>query len=155
MEIERKFLVKGDFKRMSYKHTRIVQGYLSRVPQRTVRIRLKGERGFITIKGETNASGSSRFEWEKEIPFKEATELLELCERALIEKTRYLVKFEEHTFEVDEFYGENEGLQLAEIELTSEEESFEKPPWLGEEVTGQAQYYNSMLSKNPFCQWVK
>lgn len=155
MEIERKFLVKSDFKRMAYKQTKIAQGYLSRVPERTVRIRLKGERGFITIKGEANASGTSRFEWEKEIPFKEAKELIKLCEPAIIEKTRYLVRYEDHVFEVDEFYGENEGLLLAEIELTSEDESFKRPTWLGEEVTGNVQYYNSMLSEKPFSQWEK
>lgn len=152
-EIERKFLVKGEFKKLAHKKTRITQGYLSSVPERTVRVRIKGDKGFITIKGIGNASGTSRYEWEKEIPVKEAKELLKICEPGVIDKTRYLVKFGEHTFEVDEFYGENEGLTIAEIELKSEAEIFEKPMWLGEEVTGDKKYYNAMLMKNPFRKW--
>ncbi len=108
-EIERKFLVSGDFKSSSFKSTRIIQGYLSSVPERTVRVRLKGEKGFITIKGIGSASGATRYEWEKEVPVDEINELLLLCEPGVIDKTRYLVKSGEHTFEVDEFYGENEG----------------------------------------------
>ena len=115
-EIERKFLVKGDFKADSFKATRITQGYLSSVPERTVRVRVKGEKGYITIKGKGNDSGASRYEWEKEIPVDEVKELLKLCEPGIIDKTRYLVKAGEHTFEVDEFYGENEGLVMAEVE---------------------------------------
>jgi adenylate cyclase len=152
-EIERKFLVKGDFKPSASKQTRIVQGYLSSVPERTVRIRIKGDKGFITIKGIGNVSGASRYEWEKEIPISETEELLKICEPGVIDKTRFLVKAGPHTFEVDEFYGENNGLVLAEIELASETESFEKPAWLGEEVTGDTRYYNSMLMKNPFTRW--
>ena len=152
-EIERKFLVKGDFKQYSPKATRITQGYLSSVPERTVRVRIKGDKGFITIKGIGNASGASRFEWEKEIPVSEVEQLLAICEPGVIDKTRYLVKSGDKTFEVDEFYGENEGLILAEIELSSEEESFTKPEWLGPEVTGDSKYYNSMLMKNPFKNW--
>jgi len=152
-EIERKFLVKGDFKPFVSKQTRIVQGYLSSVPERTVRIRIKGDKGYITIKGIGNASGASRYEWEKEIPLVETEELLKICEPGVIDKTRFLVKAGPHTFEVDEFHGENKGLVLAEIELGSEVESFEKPPWLGEEVTGDTRYYNSMLMKNPFTRW--
>lgn len=154
-EIERKFLVKGDFKKFASKATRIVQGYLSSVPERTVRVRIKGDKGFITIKGIGNTSGATRYEWEKEIPINEVEELLKICEPGVIDKTRYLVKVDDHTFEVDEFYGENNGLVLAEIELSSESEKFEKPEWLGEEVTGDTRFYNSMLMKNPYTKWEK
>lgn len=152
-EIERKFLVDGDFKAAAHKSTRITQGYLSSVPERTVRIRVKGEKGFITIKGIGSQSGASRFEWEKELPLEETRELMQLCEPGVIDKTRYLVKAGPHTFEVDEFYGDNEGLVVAEVELGSEEEAFEKPAWLGREVTGDPKYYNSMLMKHPFKTW--
>ena len=135
-EIERKFLVKGDFKSEVFKSTRITQGYLSSVPERTVRVRVKGEKGFITIKGIGNESGASRYEWEKEIPVEEVRELLKICEPGVIDKTRYLVKNGEFTFEVDEFYGDNEGLTVAEIELPDEQAEFNRPAWLGEEVTG-------------------
>jgi len=153
IEIERKFLVKGDFKIESEKATRITQGYLSSIPERTVRVRIKGTKGFITIKGIASASGASRYEWEKEIPVEEVQELLKICEPGVIDKTRYLVTKGIHTFEVDEFYGENQGLIVAEVELSSEEEAFEKPSWLGEEVTGDARYFNSMLMKNPYSRW--
>ena len=152
-EIERKFLVKGDLKNLAVKSTRIIQGYLSSVPERTVRVRVKGDKGFITIKGIGSTSGASRFEWEKEISTTEANELLAICEPGVIDKTRFLVKAGPHTFEVDEFYGENEGLTIAEVELSSESESFERPEWLGEEVTGDARFYNSMLMKNPYTTW--
>ncbi|HEX9252560.1 MAG TPA: CYTH domain-containing protein [Ignavibacteriaceae bacterium] len=152
-EIERKFLVKGEFKNLASKETRIVQGYLSSVPERTVRVRIKGDKGFITIKGIGNASGAARYEWEKEIPIGEVEELLKICEPGVIDKTRYLVKVGNHTFEVDEFYGENKGLTIAEIELSSESEAFVKPVWLGDEVTGDTKYYNSMLMKNPYTKW--
>jgi adenylate cyclase len=152
-EIERKFLVKGEFKHEVAKATRITQGYLSSVPERTVRVRVKGEKGFITIKGIGSASGASRYEWEKEIPVAEVQELLKICEPGVIDKTRYEVNRGKHIFEVDEFYGENEGLTVAEVELSSEDEKFEKPSWLGEEVTGDARYFNSMLMKNPFKKW--
>ena len=152
-EIERKFLVKGNFKDEAFKATRITQGYLSSVPERTVRVRVKGDKGFITIKGIGNASGASRYEWEKEIPVEEVKELLLICEPGVIDKTRYLVKAGEFTFEVDEFYGDNEGLTVAEVELPDEDASFERPAWLGEEVTGDPRYYNSMLMKNPFKNW--
>ena len=134
-EIERKFLVAGDFKPFAKKATRITQGYLSAVPERTVRVRIKGEKGFLTIKGIGSASGASRYEWEKEIPVAEVEELLKICEPGVIDKTRYLVEAGEHTYEVDEFYGDNEGLTVAEVELSSEDEAFAKPEWLGEEVT--------------------
>lgn len=152
-EIEKKFLVTGDYKKHSFKATRITQGYLSSVPERTVRVRIKGDKGYITIKGIGNTSGASRFEWEKEIPVSEVEQLLEICEPGVIDKTRYLVKSGAHTFEVDEFYGENEGLVLAEVELSSEDEAFDRPDWLGTEVTGDARYYNSMLMKNPYKRW--
>jgi adenylate cyclase len=152
-EIERKFLVKGDFKPFVSKQTRITQGYLSSVPERTVRVRIKGDKGFITIKGIGSVTGASRYEWEKEIPLAEAQDLLKICEPGVIDKTRYLVKAGNHTFEVDEFYGENLGLVVAEVELGSEDEEFEKPEWLGEEVTGDVRYFNAMLMKNPFKKW--
>ena len=153
-EIERKFLVKGDFKSLATKSTRIIQGYLSSVPERTVRVRVKGDKGFITIKGIGSQSGASRYEWEKEIPVEEVNELLKICEPGVIDKTRFLVPVGKHTFEVDEFYGENEGLILAEVELSSEGESFETPNWIGQEVTGDARYYNSMLMNNPYKGWL-
>ena len=152
-EIERKFLVKGDFKPFVTKETRIIQGYLSSVPERTVRVRTKGEKGFLTIKGIGNASGASRFEWETEIPTDEAKSLLAICEPGVIDKTRFLVTVGKHTYEVDEFYGENDGLTVAEIELESEDEAFDKPEWLGEEVTRDVKYYNSTLMKNPYKNW--
>lgn len=146
-EIERKFLVKGDFKLQAISENRIMQGYLSSVPERTVRIRVKKEKGYITIKGATNETGTSRYEWEKEIPKNEALELMKLCEPGIIDKTRFLVPVGKHVYEVDEFYGHNKGLILAEIELSNEHENFEKPDWLGEEVTGNYKYYNSYLKK--------
>lgn len=146
-------MVNGDFKSDAFKATRITQGYLSSVPERTVRVRVKGDKGFITIKGIGNASGASRFEWEKEIPVEDVKALLEICEPGVIDKTRYLVKAGEHIYEVDEFYGDNEGLTVAEVELSDENEAFDKPSWLGEEVTGDAKYYNSMLMKNPYKNW--
>jgi len=152
-EIERKFLIQGDFKSLADKKIRIIQGYLSSAPERTVRIRIKDKKGYITIKGIGNESGVSRLEWEKEIPLAEAQELLKICEQGVIDKTRYLIKVGKHTFEIDEFYGDNEGLILAEVELKSENEQFEKPNWLGKEVTGDLKYYNSMLKKNPYKNW--
>lgn len=153
-EIERKFLVKGKFKSFAIEKIKIVQAYISSVPEHTVRVRIKGEKGFITIKGKSNKSGTSRYEWEKEIPVGEVNELLELCEPGVIDKTRFIVdETNGLKFEVDEFYGDNEGLIIAEIELPSEDHTFEKPEWLGEEVTGIAKYYNSRLSKNPFKNW--
>ena len=145
--------MEGDFKPFVKKTTRITQGYLSSVPERTVRVRVKGEKGFITIKGIGSASGASRFEWEKEIPVEDAQELLKICEPGVSDKTRYLVDAGNHTYEVDEFYGDNEGLTVAEVELGAEDEAFEKPSWLGEEVTGDAKYYNSMLIKDPYKNW--
>lgn len=152
-EIERKFLVCGDFKSQAYRSVRIVQGYLCSVPERTVRVRIRDHQGYITVKGKSTADGRARYEWEKEITEEEARELLALCEPGVIDKTRYLVKVGRHVFEVDEFYGENEGLLMAEVELESREDSFEKPSWLGEEVTGDLRYYNAMLSKHPYREW--
>jgi len=156
LEIERKFLVKSnDFKEKAFTQNKIAQGYLSSIPERTVRVRIKGEKAFLTIKGIGQQGGMSRFEWENQIPVDEAIELLALCEKGKIEKTRYEIKFGNHIYEVDEFYGENEGLTMAEIELQSEDESFEKPDWLGEEVTNDERYYNAYLSNNPFKNWGK
>ena len=152
-EIERKFLVSGEFKPFAKRVVRIVQGYLSSVAERTVRIRVKGDEGFITVKGLGSESGASRFEWEKEIPVSDALELMKLCEPGVIDKTRYLVDVGGHTYEVDEFYGDNDGLVVAEIELSSEDEDFIRPEWLGEEVTGDVKYYNSMLMKHPYKNW--
>lgn len=152
-EIERKFLVKGEFRNLAHKKTRITQGYLCSVPERTVRVRTKGDHGYITIKGIGNESGASRYEWEKEISVEEVHDLLKICEPSVIDKTRYQVKAGPHTYEVDEFYGENQGLIVAEVELSSEDENFEKPGWLGEEVTGITKYYNSMLMKHPYTKW--
>ena len=147
-EIERKFLVNGDFRNEAFKAVHIVQGYLSRVPERVVRIRIKDQKGFITIKGKNNASGATRFEWEKEIPVEEAKKLLELCEPGLVDKTRYLINNTDgkHTWEVDVYHGRKEGIIIAEIELCDENEAFDRPSWLGEEVTGDRRYYNSSLS---------
>ena len=152
-EIEKKFLVAGEFKESAKKATRITQGYLSSVPERTVRVRVKGDKGYITVKGIGNDSGASRFEWEKEIPVEDVRDLLKICEPGVIDKTRYLVDCDGHTFEVDEFYGDNEGLVVAEVELGDEDETFTRPSWLGEEVTGDKKYYNSMLVKNPYKNW--
>jgi adenylate cyclase len=154
IEIERKFLVKDDsFKAAAFVKNRIAQGYLSSAPERTVRVRIKANKGYLTIKGITNKTGMSRFEWEKEIPVDEAKSLLLLCEKGVIDKTRYEVKVGKHIYEVDEFYGENEGLIIAEIEIKSETEIFEKPNWLGQEVTNDKRYYNSNLSVNPYMNW--
>ena len=152
-EIERKFLVTGSFMEEAHRRTRVVQGYLSSVPERTVRVRITGEQGFLTIKGLGSASGTTRFEWEREIPVAEAELLLQLCEPGIIDKTRHLVRVGEHIFEVDEFHGANEGLVVAEVELGGEDESFMRPDWLGREVTGDPRFYNSALSKLPFTQW--
>lgn len=154
IEIERKFLVKDDsFKRDAFTESHIAQGYLSSVPERTVRVRIKGNKGFLTIKGISNESGLSRFEWEKEIPVDEAKNLLLLCEKGVIDKTRFEVKLGNHVYEVDVFHGQNEGLIIAEIELDSETETFEKPNWIGNEVTSDKRYYNSYLSNTPYKNW--
>ncbi len=154
LEIERKFLVKNeDFKTDAYQKKLLKQGYLNSDKNRTVRVRIADDKGFITIKGKSNSTGTIRFEWEKEIDLLEAEQLLLLCEPSVIDKTRFYVKSENHIFEVDEFYSDNQGLIVAEIELNSENEQFKKPSWLGKEVTGNIKYYNSSLSKNPFKNW--
>ncbi|CAM4042679.1 MULTISPECIES: CYTH domain-containing protein [Flavobacterium] len=154
IEIERKFLVRSNaFLKDAIKSNRIVQGYLSSNPERTVRIRIKGSCGYLTIKGMSNASGMSRMEWEKEISIEDAEELLLLCEKGTIDKIRHEVIVGTHVFEVDVFNLENEGLIIAEVELSSEDEKFEKPKWLGDEVTQDKRYYNSYLSKNPYKNW--
>lgn len=154
LEIERKFLVGGDFKPFVKTSYRITQGYLSTVPERTVRVRIKEGKGFLTVKGLGSDNDTSRFEWETEIPAADAQELLRICEPGTIDKTRHIVEAGKHTFEVDEFHGDNEGLTLAEIELSSENEAFCMPEWLGKEVTGDKRYYNSMLMKNPYKNWM-
>ncbi|MGJ8759456.1 MAG: CYTH domain-containing protein [Polaribacter sp.] len=155
LEIERKFLVKNDdFKSESFAQKSIKQGYLNSDKNRTVRVRIADEKAFMTIKGKSNATGTTRFEWEKEIDKSEAESLLLLCEPSVIDKTRYLIKVGDHTFEVDEFYGDNQGLTVAEVELNSETETFTKPNWLDQEVTGDVKYYNSSISKHPFKDWI-
>ena len=154
IEIERKFLVTSDlYKTEAYRQSRIVQGFLNTDKERTVRVRIRGDKGFLTIKGESSSNGLSRFEWEREIPIIEAENLLKLCEKGVIEKIRYELKVGNHIFEVDEFYGDNTGLVIAEIELASETEIYEKPNWLGVEVTGDIRYYNAQLSKQPYKTW--
>ncbi len=148
-EIERKFLVKNDdYKLEAVQVYHIVQAYLNRDPQRTVRIRIKNGQAFLTIKGASNDTGTTRFEWETEIPLDDAKALLDLAEPGIIEKVRYIVPAGDNLFfEIDEFLGDNEGLVLAEIELPDENTFFNKPVWLGEEVTGNPAYYNAQLSK--------
>ena len=153
-EIELKFLVKGDFKPFVTKRSEITQAYLSTDPNRTVRIRIEDNKGFINIKGAAKVSGIIRFEWEQEIPLKEAKELMELRKSGLVEKTRYIVPAENGLqFEVDEFHGDNAELLMAEIELPSTDTYFEKPVWLGEEVTGNPSFYSAELSMNPYSNW--
>lgn len=154
IEIERKFLVKDPgYREDSGSKIRIVQGFLNTDPNRTVRVRCIGTHGFITVKGKTFHHGTSRLEWEYEIPAEEAEELMSLCVPTVIEKIRYQIPVGEHTFEVDEFLGANAGLVLAEVELSDEDEVFPRPSWLGEEVTGEIKYYNSQLCLNPFTTW--
>lgn len=152
-EIERKFLVRGEFKSKSFKNFKIKQGYLALSGANVVRVRVKGDAGFITVKTAVKEGTITRNEWEYEIPIAEAEEMLLLCEDALLDKTRYLVEHGNHVFEVDEFHGENDGLLLAEVELESEDEEYQKPEWLGEEVTGNVRYYNSFLSIHPYTGW--
>lgn len=154
LEIERKFLVTStDYKKEAKEQNRIVQGFLNTDPERTVRVRICGNVAFLTVKGISNASGTTRSEWETQISVSDAENLLSLCEKGIIEKIRYKISVGKHTFEVDEFLGENKGLIVAEVELIFEDEVFEKPNWLGKEVTGEKKYYNSQLSKSPFKNW--
>ncbi|MBR6845712.1 MAG: CYTH domain-containing protein [Bacteroidaceae bacterium] len=156
LEIERKFLVTGPFKDKAYDATRIQQGYIASGRGRTVRVRVRGDKGYLTIKGPSNLAGLARFEWEKEISVSDAHELMRICEPGIIDKTRYLVKSPDgrHVWEVDEFYGENEGLVMAEIELDDEDESYSKPDFIGREVTGDRRFYNSHLRQNPYKLWM-
>ena len=154
IEIERKFLVKSDaYRAEAFKQTKIVQGFLNTDKARTVRVRLKGDEGFLTVKGQSTKDGLERFEWEKPIEKADAEALLKLCETGVIDKIRYEVKMNQHIFEVDEFFGENAGLVIAEVELSYPTEVISKPLWLGEEVTGDVKYYNSQLSKQPYKTW--
>ena len=154
IEIERKFLVKNDnFKHEAIRALKMTQGYLSKDPMRTVRIRISGEQAFITVKGEASKSGASRFEWEKSILVEEAQNLIAMCLDGVINKIRHYVQYGNHLFEVDEFLDDNHGLIVAEVELDNENEVFKCPEWLGKEVTGKKKYYNSQLSQNPFRRW--
>ena len=146
-EIERKFLVKGEFRNQAVRHYEILQRYLSIDPEKTIRLRIAGDTGLLTIKGSPRKYSISRGEWEIRIPVEDAEEIMKLCLPGKIEKTRYVIPCGQHKYEVDVFHDKNEGLVIAEIELTSENEEFEKPEWLGEEVTGRTEYYNSSLIK--------
>lgn len=151
-EIERKFLVVGEYKHLAHTSSHLTQGYIAS-GKRTVRVRISDERAWLTIKGPSKNGGLSRYEWEREIDKSDALELMGLSEGALIDKRRYLVEYEGHIFEVDEFYGDNAGLMLAEVELKSEDEEFARPEWLGREVTGIKRYYNSHLRAYPYKDW--
>ena len=154
IEIERKFLVRSDaFKRYSTAKHHIAQGYLNSNPERTVRIRIMGEVGFLTVKGKGNETGTTRLEWETELSLMDAKPLLAICEDGVIDKIRYEIPAGKHIYEVDVFAGDNDGLIIAEIELSAENEPFEKPDWLGKEVTDDYRYYNAYLSKNAFKFW--
>lgn len=162
IEIERKFLVHStEYKAEAMQQFTIQQGYLNSAPNRSVRVRTKGDKAYLTIKGTSNAAGTSRYEWEKEISIAEAEDLLLLCEPGMIQKIRYEVLVANttskspatHIFEVDAFFGDNEGLVIAEVELQTEDETFHKPDWLGKEVTGDSRYYNASLSRTPFKNW--
>lgn len=154
IEIERKFLVySNDFINEAFAKKRIIQAYISTNPERTVRVRIKADKGYLTIKGIGNATGTTRLEWETEIPLQDAEKLLLICEKGMIDKLRYEIKIGQHVYEVDVFSGENDGLIIAEIELEAENEIFEKPIWLGQEVTTDERFYNAYLSKKPFKSW--
>ena len=154
-EIERKFLVVGEFKNHAYNHTHIQQGYIASGNGRTVRVRIRDDKGYLTIKGPSGKEGLSRYEFEREIPLQDAQDLMQICEPGIIDKTRYLVKSPDgiHIWEVDEFHGDNDGLIMAEIELGAEDEAFQKPDFIGREVTGDRRFYNSHMRKNPFKLW--
>jgi CYTH domain-containing protein len=153
-EIERKFLVTNEsFKELSFQKQYIKQGFLNSNKHRVVRVRIADEAAFLTIKGITSASGTTRFEWEREISVDEAQQLMLLCEPGIIEKYRYCHQLDDHMFEIDEFLGDNLGLIVAEVEISDENETFETPEYLGKEVTGVEKYYNSNLSQHPFKLW--
>ena len=155
LEIERKFLVVGDFKSQAVSSTHIAQGYIASGNGRTVRVRIRGDKGYLTIKGPSNKEGLARFEWEREISLDEAKALMTICEPGIVEKTRWLVPSEDgkHTWEIDVFEGDNKGLIMAEIELGSEDETFKKPDFIGKEVTGDRRFYNSHLRRYPYKLW--
>lgn len=154
LEIERKFLVLNDsYKRESFGHSHIQQGYICSDEGRTVRVRIRDERAYITIKGPTLEGGLPCYEFEKEITFEEGKQLMRLCEPGIIDKIRWLVKSGKHTFEVDEFFGDNEGLVMAEVELSTVNESVVIPDFIGEEVTGDPRYFNSQLRTRPYKTW--
>jgi CYTH domain-containing protein len=154
VEIERKFLVKSEyFKKEARNCYSIKQGFLNSHKERTVRVRVTEDKGYLTIKGKSSLNGLSRFEWEKEITITEAEALLLLCEVGIIDKMRYEIDYGDHVFEVDEFFGSNQGLIIAEIELKSKDDTFIQPNWLGKEVTGDVKYYNSQLNKFPYSKW--
>ena len=156
IEIERKFLVVDDsYKRQAVSHHRMAQGYICSAHGRTVRVRLCDDRAFLTIKGPSLDGGLSRYEFEKEITLDEGLSLLRLCEPGIVEKVRWLVPSGKHTFEVDEFLGDNEGLVVAEVELATADEAYVKPAFIGREVTGDERYYNSRLRVNPYKTWDK
>lgn len=152
-EIERKFLVQGEFKSLAYEKTHIEQGYFATQPGRTVRVRIRGEKGYLTIKGPSKKDGFARYEFETEIPLEDANEMMKLCMPGRVDKDRYLIKNGKHIIEVDEFFGDNEGLVVAEIELDSEDEVYEKPDFLGKEVTGDFHYYNKYMLRRPYKLW--
>ncbi len=154
-EIERKFLVKGEFKHLALRSDYIVQGYLFSNEQKSVRVRLRGDKGYVTIKSTLESTNVTRNEWEYEVPAHQVNEMLRICEPGIIEKTRYIVNYKNLVVEVDEFYGDNEGLILAEIELAYENQIFEKPDFLGDDVTDDSRYLNSELSKHPYREWKK
>ena len=153
LEIERKFLVKGEWKPFADSRTHIEQGYFETAPGRTVRIRIRDDKGYLTIKGAPKKDGFARYEFETEIPLEDAREMMALCMPGRVDKDRYLIRNGKHTIEVDEFFGDNEGLVVAEIELESEDEPFEKPDFLGKEVTGDFHYYNKYMLKRPYRMW--
>ena len=154
LEIERKFLVLDDsYKHEAFSKSHILQGYICSGRGRTVRIRIRDDRAYITIKGPSLDGGLSRYEFEQEIPLDDARQLMKLCEPGTIDKTRWLVKSGRHTFEVDEFFGDNEGLVMAEVELAYEDEPYEKPDFIGKEVTGDRRYYNGHLRSIPYKMW--
>jgi len=155
IEIERKFLVVGDFTHAATLSERIVQGFLSSVPERTVRVRRRNGRGYLTIKGKGDSTGTSRYEWERELPPEEADALLALCEPGMIDKTRHYVPVNDCVFEVDEFHGENAGLIIAELELAHADDPVTSPSWLGPEVTGDPRYYNASLKAHPYRDWME
>ena len=154
LEVERKFLVVGEFKSFATSSTCISQGYIASGNGRTVRVRIRGDKGYLTIKGPSDKAGIARFEWEKEIPMAEAEALMKICEPGIIKKKRWIVPWTDgHTWEVDVFEGDNEGLVMAEVELDSENEAIEKPPFIGQEVTGDRRYYNSHMRRYPYKLW--